>query len=169
MAIFGPDALRAGVAVRDGRLTRATPAGPQDAFGARLAAAGACTGPLSVLTEDADLGLLEGFSGVLTGFTTAEEVAAAGPRGREVTSVAQALSEEEAPRPRSGPAPRAERPAISAVRRGKGMIVRVGLPEWSQRLARRDPAVTQLTYNMPTCCAASGRGPAAWASDPQDP
>ena len=148
VAIVGTDALRAGVAVHDGRLTRATPPGPQDAFGARLAER-RLTGPLSVLTEEPDLGLLEGVSGVLSGFTDAEEVAGAGPRGRVVTSVVQALSEEEATRAEEqDQTPRPERPAISAVRRGEGLIVRIGLPQWVPRLARRDPAVTQITFNV---------------------
>jgi hypothetical protein len=148
VALVGTDALRAGVTVRDGRLTSATPPEATDAFGARLAPR-RLTGPLSVLDEDPQLGLLEGFSGVLGGFTRAEELVSPGPRGRVATSVAEAISEQEAAKAEEeNRTLRPERPAISAVRSGDGLVLRLGLPDWVARLARRDPAVTQITFNV---------------------
>ena len=38
------------------------------------------------------------------------------------------------------------RAALSAVRLGKGTVIRVGLPEWPQRLGA--PEVAQVTHNI---------------------
>ena len=39
-----------------------------------------------------------------------------------------------------------ERHALTAIELGKGLVIRVGLPEWTQRL--EDPEVSQLTSNI---------------------
>ena len=38
------------------------------------------------------------------------------------------------------------RPALTAVQLGKGVVIRVGLPQWAQRLS--DPNVAQVTRNI---------------------
>jgi hypothetical protein len=38
------------------------------------------------------------------------------------------------------------RPALTQSRVGKGMVIRIGLPGWAQRIAA-DPEVSQLTWN----------------------
>jgi flagellar hook assembly protein FlgD len=156
VALFGPRALRAGVTVGDRRLTRPTVAGPADAFGGRLSAVrevapgpDGVRPPLSVLGDDPDLGLLEGFSGELPGFSRVEELISAGPRGEVVAQVGAALTEAEAAQAEADDeSPRPERAAFSAVRDGKGLVVRVGLPEWVDRLGSKDATVEQLTFNV---------------------
>ena len=39
-------------------------------------------------------------------------------------------------------------PALSAVESGDGLVIRVGLPEWGQRLAAGSAPVEQLTANV---------------------
>ena len=39
-------------------------------------------------------------------------------------------------------------PAFSATEVGDGLVIRVGLPEWGQRLDDGSPAVEQLTSNI---------------------
>jgi hypothetical protein len=152
VALFGPQALRAGVTVGDGKLTHATPPASTDAFGARLADVRTLDGdpppPLSVLQEEPAVGLLEGFSGELPGFDTVEELVSPG-RGEVAVSVGQPITEEEAARAeQDDERPRVERPVISAVRQGKGLTIRVGLPAWAQWLAAGDATVRQLTRNI---------------------
>jgi hypothetical protein len=156
VALFGPDALRAGVTVGDGRLTRPTPPGPADAFGGRLAAVRRLTaepGRPPVLTvvpkDDPALGLLDGFSGELGGFTSAEELISPGPRAQVDAGIGQALTDQEAAAAEAAnQAPRPERAALSATAEGKGEVIRVGLPEWGARVQARDPVVAQLTRNI---------------------
>jgi flagellar hook assembly protein FlgD len=151
VALFGPGALRAGVTVGDGKLTHATPPAATDAFGGRLADVRALEGDapvLSVLEEDPQIGLLEGFSGELTGFDAVEELISPG-RGEVAVSVGQAITEEEAARAEEADErPRVERPVLSAVRIGDGLAIRVGLPAWSERLAAGDGPVRQITRNV---------------------
>ena len=64
-----------------------------------------------------------------------------------LTEVGQPLSpEEEAAATASGDPARELRPALSATRLGKGTVIRVGLPEWPQRLDV--PEVAQVTRNI---------------------
>lgn len=140
VATFAPLALRAAVTVGESMLSRPTPPTDQDALGGRIAdvrrlapAPGGTPPPLAVLEDDRALGLLEGFSGQLSGFSTVEELLSPG-RGKVVTSVG-----EESTR---------LRPALSATTYGKGLVIRVGLPEWVQRLNAGDPSVEQITRNL---------------------
>ena len=43
--------------------------------------------------------------------------------------------------------PREAEPALTATRLGKGLVVRVGLPDWLTR-TRSDPEVAQITRNI---------------------
>ena len=106
-----------------------------DAFGGRLGTVrllGAGT-PLSVTADDPSLGLLEGFSGRLAGFTKVEELEATGG-GKAVAGVGEETTD--------------LLPALSAVETGDGLVIRVGLPEWGQRLSEGSAAVQQLTANI---------------------
>jgi hypothetical protein len=133
LALFGPGALRASVSVGDAVLARPSTVTAVDALGARLADVSTTDQPLTVLEEDQDLGLLEGFSGRLDGFTKVEELVSPG-RGKLATSVGVADDE--------------LRPAFSAVTQGEGLVIRVGLPGWGERLRSGDEAVAQLTANI---------------------
>jgi flagellar hook assembly protein FlgD len=156
IALFGPRAMRAGVTVGDHQLTRPTVLGPTDAFGARLAnvrrlppGPAGIRPPLSVLLDDVGLGLLEGFSGQLGGFTKVEELISPGAHGEVVARVGEALTDQEAAQAEAqNKTPRPERAALSATRDGKGLIIRIGLPEWVPRLAAGDAAVGQITRNV---------------------
>jgi hypothetical protein len=150
VAVIGPGAYRAGVTVEEGRLTGATPAGPLDAFGARLAERTLPDGSvLTVLEEDPAIDLLTGFAGTLAGFETVEELVDPGRDAQLATAVGQALTEEElAAAEEEGRRPRPERGAVSAVRAGEGLVLRVGLPGWIDRLVAGDAAVEQLTFNV---------------------
>jgi hypothetical protein len=157
VALFGPKAMRAGVTVGDRRLTRPTPPGTTDAFGARLSALrtlapgpdGAPVPPLTVLDDDPQLGLLTGFSGQLSGFTKLEELISPGPRAEVRVRVGEALTDQELADAEAKNEPaRPERASLSATQEGKGLVIRIGLPEWAQRLAGGDPAVAQITRNV---------------------
>ncbi len=134
LALFGPQALRASVSVGDAVLARPSPVSPVDALGGRIAAVRAFDGPLTVLDEDPDLGLLEGFSGRLGGFGEVEELLGPGAGAKVTTSVGEETDQ--------------LRPALSAATVGKGLVVRVGLPGWGEHLVRREGPVTQLTANI---------------------
>jgi hypothetical protein len=133
VALFGPNALRASVSVGNAVLARPSGVTAVDALGGRLGEVRSVDGPLTVLDEDQALGLLEGFSGLLEGFTDIEELVDPGP-GTVVTSVGEESDE--------------LRPAFSAAEQGKGLVIRVGLRGWGERLAHGDDAVTQLTRNI---------------------
>jgi hypothetical protein len=133
LALYGPDAVRASVSVGDAVLARPSPLTEVDALGGRLADVRRVDGDLTVLTEDPALGLLEGFSGILGGFTAVEELVAPG-QGEVTTSVGEESEK--------------LRPAFSATEQGKGLVIRVGLPGWGVRLKEGDPAVVQLQANV---------------------
>jgi hypothetical protein len=146
--------MRRGVAVGPDALTRPTQPVPRDPFGTRLrplgplgAQAGA-PGVLEPLAEDPALGLLEGSDGVLGGFTQGEE---GRPPDRPGTRLLAALGRPPAaPEEVEGdePAPEPEPlPVVAATRIGKGLVIRVGLPEWSQRVVA-DPEVEQINRNL---------------------
>ena len=155
VASFGADTLRRGVTLRArqaddaGLLTRPTQPTNTDPFGARLA-------KLRTLPQPADLIQFEGddqalMTGVesLPGFTKLEESLPVSGERTQLTAVGQQLTpEEETAAQQSGKKPRELRPALTAVRVGskKGLVIRVGLPEWYDRLD--DPNVQQVTYNI---------------------
>ncbi len=135
VALFGPRALTGSVTIADAVLSRPSPTTDADALGGRLAevrdlAPG--TG-LTVIAEDPELGLLEGFSGSLTGFTRVEELNNPGS-GELLAGVGEETTE--------------LKPALSAVGLGDGVVIRVGLPEWGSRLDAGWAAPEQLTANI---------------------
>ena len=168
VAAIGAESMRRGVTVGPNTLAQPTQPVRRDPFGTRmrplapLRAAGESPPILEPLAEDPELGLLEGSDGVLTGFTRGEEgrvperrnirllaalgrpsaagdeSAAAGGEagGAQVDSAGQ-----EAP---LGGEPL---PVLAATRVGRGLVIRVGLPEWSQRVMA-DEEVGQLNRNI---------------------
>jgi hypothetical protein len=155
VASFGAESLRRGVTiVRDdeegrGELVRPTQPSPDDPFGARFAPVRRtpAESTLTPIGGDPTHELLTGFDGALSGFGLLEE--AEPPRGngaRVVVAlgVETALETRENGVPEDVPPP--AQPAFAATAMGKGLVIRIGLPEWTQRL--EDPQVSQLTHNV---------------------
>ena len=155
IATFGAETLRRGVTLRvdpggtEGQLLRPTPLTAQDPFGATLGAVRREKGPVPVsqLAGDAAYGLLTGSDGVLNGFSAFEE-SPPPTDGAQGTLLAGLGEPPEEPDPNAAPTETApeERYALTATRLGEGLVIRVGLPQWTARL--RDPEVAQLTRNI---------------------
>ncbi|MBE2316883.1 hypothetical protein DVA67_012950 [Solirubrobacter sp. CPCC 204708] len=154
LAIFGSDTLLRGVRLRvrndedSGTLERPTQPAAADPFGARVAKERRVGAPATLVQyepEDTSFGLMEGALD-LPGFTRFEEAASLG-KGKVLAAVGQPLTpEEELEAANTGKPAREIRSALSAVQLGKGTVIRVGLPEWPQRLD--DPNVAQVTRNI---------------------
>jgi flagellar hook assembly protein FlgD len=156
LATIGVDSLRRGVTLRAnaagsaGHLLRPTQPATSDPFGIRYQPLRHTDSPvtLTLIDGDAAYGLLEGFDGELSGWTALEETDAP-PSDRG--SVLASLGVETAPAendqsgvPEQPPGP--ARPAIAATELGKGTLIRVGLPQWAERLGDRQ--VAQITLNI---------------------
>jgi hypothetical protein len=100
---------------------------------------------LTVVDGDPAYALLEGFDGTLDGFSVFED---SDPPQNDRGRILAALGTENASGEEEGtdelPAPL--RPALAATEIGKGVMIRVGLPEWTQRLDDRQ--VAQITLNI---------------------
>ncbi|MDA0171050.1 hypothetical protein OJ998_18240 [Solirubrobacter taibaiensis] len=154
LAVFGSDTLRRGVRLRvlndedAGTLERPTQPAAADPFGTRVAKerrVGAAVPLVQYEPEDTSFGLMEGALD-LPGFTRFEEASSLG-KGKVLAAIGQPLTpEEELEAAQTGKPAREIRSALSAVQLGKGTIIRVGLPEWPQRLD--DPNVAQVTRNI---------------------
>jgi hypothetical protein len=131
-----------------GTLERPTQPAAADPFGVRVAKerrVGAPTTLVQYEPEDTSFGLMEGALD-LPGFTRLEEATSLG-KGRVLAAIGQPLTpQEEAEAAQTGKPARELRSSLSAVRLGKGTVIRVGLPEWPQRL--KDPNVAQVTRNI---------------------
>ena len=157
VAVFGPDALRASVSVGTSRLTRATPPGPADAFGGRIAPlrrlpelAPEQPARLTTLQDNPNIQVFRGFDGTLDRpFPTVEELISPGDAGEVTAGIGQALTDAElAEAEAANKPPREERPAITATKLGKGYVFRVGVPDWVPALAAGDAEANQLTRNV---------------------
>lgn len=154
LAVFGSDTLLRGVQLRvktdedAGTLERPTQPAQADPFGVRVAKERRVGAPVTLSQyepEDTSFGLMEGALD-LPGFTRFQETASLG-KGKVLAAIGQPLTpEEEAQATQSGKPAREIRSALSAVQLGKGTLIRVGLPEWSQKLG--DPNVAQVTRNI---------------------
>ncbi len=151
VASFGTDTLRRGVDVTASRLVAPTQPTDLDPFGTRLGRiqrepAGR---PLVPTADDEKLGLYTGFDGTLEGFSSYEpsEPRPLGGRAKVVTALAPELADPEADPADEEAHPPEPLPALTATRLGKGVVIRVGLPGWSERL-RTDREVDQLTRNI---------------------
>ena len=154
LASIGADSLRRGITLRAntpqtaGRMLRPTQPSATDPFGIHYQPLRTTRSPVTLTLIDGDVnyGLLEGFDGTLSGFRELEETdAPANGRGKMLA----ALGVETAPAdpdavPDQLPAP--ARPAIAATQLGKGTMIRIGLPEWAQKLGDRQ--VAQITLNV---------------------
>ena len=156
LASFGTETLRRGVDVRPRRLARPTQPTPLDPFGARLEnvrsprEADGVALPLSALADDPALGLLTGSDGALAAPGELEESL---PRedsrrakllvalGQDVTDAERAEAEAK------GEPAREAQPALTATRLTKGLVVRVGLSGWLERVSS-DAEVAQITRNV---------------------
>jgi hypothetical protein len=166
LATFGPDTLRRGVAIRAnadetaGELLRPTQPSAQDPFGARLEPLRRAKAPEAIaqLGGDPAYGLFEGTAGTLDGFSTFEESVPPEEGGKATLlgamGVAPPAPDPEAP---ADEPPPESRYALTATRlgdtqgtsspgTGKGLIIRVGLPEWTRRL--KEPQIDQVTRNI---------------------
>jgi hypothetical protein len=154
LASFGVQSLRRGVSVGADRLARPTQPTSLDPFGADLAPVRRASGPADApqpgviaLTGPQALGLLTNTDGVLDGFRAFEE-SQQDEGGSVLVSLGQDISEEERAQAEArGEEPREPRPALTARRLGKGVVVRVGLPEWTGRIGE-DAEVAQVTHNI---------------------
>jgi hypothetical protein len=158
VAYFGGESMRRGVTLTAldgqdaGTLSRPTEPTATDPFGARPGRIRTTSAPatLSLVSGGdaaASYGLMTGAVD-LPGFTKLEESApVSGDHAKLLAGVGEPLTAaEQAASQQSGDAPRDVRPALTAVQLGKGVVIRVGLPEWSQRLG--DPHVAQVTRNI---------------------
>jgi len=146
VASFGADSMRRGVAVARDRLLRPLPQADSDPFGAsfrpqrRLEA----HRPLQPVADDPEIGLLTGVE-ELPGFSTLEESepservrVALAAVDQEALEAAEAAGEELPP----------SYPALALSQLGEGMVIRVGLPQWGERLRQGSIPVQQLTRNI---------------------
>jgi hypothetical protein len=153
VALFGGDSMLRGVRLRvftdgeAGTLSHATQPTSTDPFGARIAKPRtlSAAATLSQFEGDPRYGLMEGAND-LPGFKVLEEASLV-PGNANLASVGQPLTHaEEAASASSDKEPREIRPALSATQLGKGVVVRVGLPEWTSKLD--DANVAQVTHNI---------------------
>ncbi|HEY6892223.1 MAG TPA: N,N-dimethylformamidase beta subunit family domain-containing protein [Solirubrobacter sp.] len=153
VALFGGDTMLRGVRLRvfadedSGTLSRATQPTSTDPFGARIGKTRTLAAPatLSQFEGGTDYGLMEGAND-LPGFKVLQESTLVDGKA-DLASVGQPLTpEEEAASVSSGKEPREIRPALAATQLGKGVVIRVGLPEWTSKLS--DSNVSQVTRNI---------------------
>jgi hypothetical protein len=155
LASFGVESLRRGVTIqhnRDntaGRLLRPTQPSILDPFGTRFDDVRTAATPpvLSLIEGDAAYDLLEGFDGALAGFSVLEESdLPSGGRGEILAALGVETATEETPEV-PDELPPAPRPALAATRVGDGLVIRVGLPQWADRIDE-DRQVFQITRNI---------------------
>jgi N,N-dimethylformamidase beta subunit-like, C-terminal len=153
VALFGGDTMLRGVRMRvfdaedSGTLSRATQPTSTDPFGARIGKTRTLPAPatLSQFEGSTEYGLMEGAND-LQGFKVLQESTLVDGKA-DLASVGQPLTPaEEAASVSSGKDPREIRPALAATQLGKGVVIRVGLPEWTSKLS--DSNVSQVTRNI---------------------
>jgi hypothetical protein len=152
LASFGAGSLRRSVSVGRTRLSRPTQPTPTDPFGARLEPIRRLAAPvaLTVLDQRPEEPLLTGTDGSLDGFDILEEsdTRPDDARARVQASLGEEPTDaERAKAEAAGQSPPEARPALTESRLGKGTIIRIGLPQWSERIAK-DPEVAQITHNI---------------------
>ena len=155
LASFGVESLRRGVTIlrnsdrTAGELVRPTQAAVQDPFGTRFEDLRTEPGPATLTLIDGDAGhpLLTGFDGALDGFTQLEESETpSGERGGDLLFALGVEPEIEETEEVPDELPPEPLPALAASHLGDGLLVRVGLPEWTQKLDERQ--VAQITRNI---------------------
>jgi hypothetical protein len=155
LASFGVESMRRGVTIQRnrggdaGRLVRPTQPSLQDPFGTRFEDVRSTATPptLSLIEGDAGYGLLVGFDGALGGFNVLEESALPGEgRGRTLAALGIETAIEETPEVPEELPPE-PLPVLSATELGDGLMIRVGLPQWAERIDE-DRQVYQITRNI---------------------
>ena len=128
---LGTDALRRGVRVQGGELDHATPPQANDLFGSRLR-------PIEhrqveLLAYLDRIGLFAPTAGSISGYGAFEQTVSTG--GGKVVAAAGR---------------QAGQPVVVAYRMGKGLVIRTGLPQWSQRLGsdQETAAVTRRMWTL---------------------
>ena len=117
LAAFGVDSLRRTVTVTGDVLRDPSQPTATDAFGARLAAVAPAPGPITDYSDH--IGLFAGAGGQFSGYRTFEATNSIGPDATLLSSAVTADG----------------RPVIVAVRYGRGLVIRTGLPGLAGRLA----------------------------------
>lgn len=133
LASVGIDSLRRGVRITPRRLVDPTGAAPRDALSARLRPVAPLDGEVLAFPDDR-IELFFGTDGRFPGFRSAEETLSLGSEARVVAGAGVEVG----------------RPAIVAYRLGRGLVIRFGLPEWTQRLSRdrNVAAVMRRTWTL---------------------
>jgi hypothetical protein len=154
LASVGVESLRRGVTVTGDQLVRPTQPTPRDPFGTELEPVrrlGEVRAPaiLEPLEDQPQLRLFEGSDGVLEGFSLVEESQRPqAVRTRLLAALAQPLGDEEAAAAEdAGGSVREPLPVLAATRLGRGLVIRVGMPDWGQRLVG-DREVDQINRNI---------------------
>jgi hypothetical protein len=130
VASFGTDSLRRTVALTPTQLSDPSPAQDTNPLGEQTAPASSAAAPLVVNPGDS-LGLFAGTDGFVGLFTRFEQ-------SRRRVSGANLESS-------AGRDP--QHPAFVAYQLGRGLVVRVGTPQWSASLSN-DPEVARVTTNL---------------------
>jgi hypothetical protein len=122
---LGTESLRRQVTARRGLLVNPTGASAFDVFGSVIAPVRART--VDLLAGEDEVGLFRGTDGSFPDFEGYEETRTAGTGARIVSSAQEENG----------------RPVIVAARVGRGLVIRTGLPTWTQRLS--NPNVSAMT------------------------
>src|SRR5207342_527337 len=106
---------------RSGELARPTEPSAQDPFGARVAPVeSGDPQPVQQLAGDPAYGLLTGFDGTLDGFSAFEDAEPpTGDRARVLAALGRGEAGDDRPA------------ALTAIKLGDGLVIRVGLPQWT--------------------------------------
>jgi hypothetical protein len=89
--------------------------------------------------------LFTGTDGTLDGFSVFEESAPPEGDAKVLAALGEPPEEPDPNAPADQPAPE-ERYALTAIGLDKGLVIRVGLPQWQQRLG--EPEIEQVTRNI---------------------
>jgi hypothetical protein len=130
LATFGIDSLRRQVTMSpNGRLVDPTPPATTDLLGARLHEPETLAAPSDVVVKNDAIQLFEGTAGAFGPFTSIQEADSLGAE-----PLASAVTED----------PPSTLPTIAANRLGKGLVIRLPLPELPAKAAGGDPQTTAL-------------------------
>ena len=125
IASFGVDSFRRRLTLEPGGLAEPSPPEPANIFGERTSLVRTQRTAM-VVSEDEALRLFAGTGGLVGSFSSFERSEARVPGARLLAA--------------AGADPR--RPAFVAYRLGRGIVVRVGTPEWSRALSRQGEVAT---------------------------
>jgi hypothetical protein len=153
VASIGADTLRSGVTLRTsaaedtGVLSSPTQPTATDPFGTHLTKLRTPSPAATLIQIDGDDQRLMTGAQDLPGFSKLEESLPPTGGRKLLSGIGQALTPEEtATAEQTGKPARPQRSAITVTQLGKGMVIRIGLPEWYAKLG--DPNVGQVTRNV---------------------